>query len=111
MRLYRICHARYLEDLRGLGANYRDGARWNEPGFPILPAAKIRSREIAVDSAHARFSERCDLLEGSYGLIKDVVVVCVVHTERGAARRIISARKATKKERGEFHACLANAIG
>ena len=34
MRLYRICHVRYLEDLRGLGASYRDGARWNEPGFP-----------------------------------------------------------------------------
>ena len=33
MRLHRICHARYLEDLRGLGASYRDGARWNEPGF------------------------------------------------------------------------------
>ena len=32
MRLYRICHVRYLEDLRGLGASYRDGARWNEPG-------------------------------------------------------------------------------
>ena len=36
MRLYRICHARYLEDLRGLGASYRDGARWNEPGFPVI---------------------------------------------------------------------------
>ena len=49
--------------------------------------------------------------ERSYGLIEDAVVVCVVHTERGAARRIISARKATKKEREEFHACLAKAIG
>ena len=36
MRLYRICHVRYLEDFRGLGASYRDGARWNEPGFPIV---------------------------------------------------------------------------
>ena len=36
MRLYRICHARHLEDLRGLGAGYRDGARWYEPGYPIV---------------------------------------------------------------------------
>ena len=27
MRLYRICHVRYLEDLRGLGASDRDEAR------------------------------------------------------------------------------------
>ena len=40
MRLYRICHVRYLEDLRGLGAGYRDGARWNEPGFPIVHFAE-----------------------------------------------------------------------
>ncbi|MCE2476163.1 MAG: BrnT family toxin [Alphaproteobacteria bacterium] len=49
--------------------------------------------------------------ERSYGLIKEAVVVCVVHTERGAARRIISARKAARKEREEFHACLTRAIG
>ena len=49
--------------------------------------------------------------ERSYGLIQGVVVVSVVHTDRGAARRIISARKATKKEREEFHAYLTKAIG
>ena len=49
--------------------------------------------------------------ERSYGLVRDVVVVCVVHTERGAARRVISARKATRKEREEFHAHLTKAIG
>ena len=49
--------------------------------------------------------------ERSYGLMRGVVVVCVVHTERGAARRVISARKATRKEREEFHAHLAKAIG
>ena len=43
MRLYRICHVRYLEDLRGLGASYRDGARWNEPGFPIVYFAETPS--------------------------------------------------------------------
>ena len=49
--------------------------------------------------------------ERSYGLIRDVVVVCVVHTDRDATRRVISARKATRKEREEFHAHLRKAIG
>ena len=49
--------------------------------------------------------------ERSYGLVQGIVVVCVVHTNRGAATRIISARKATKKEREEFHAYLTKATG
>lgn len=36
MRLYRICPERYLEDYSGRGASYRDGARWNSPGHPVL---------------------------------------------------------------------------
>ena len=58
-----------------------------------------------VDVTHGEARER------SYGLIKEVVVVCVAHTERGAARRIISAGKATGKEREEFHACLTKSTG
>ena len=57
------------------------------------------------DDIHGEHRQR------SYGLIRDVVVVCVVHTERGATRRLISARKATRKEREEFHAHLRKAIG
>ena len=63
----------------------------------------VLSRED--DDIHGERRER------SYGLMQDVVVVCVVHTGRGAERRIISARKATKKEREEFHAYLTKAIG
>ena len=59
----------------------------------------------ADDDIHGEPRER------SYGLMRDVVVVCFVHTERGAARRVISARKATRKEREEFHAYLTKAIG
>ena len=51
MRLYRICHVRYLEDLRGLGASYRDGARWNEPGFPIVYFAETPSVAM-LEMAH-----------------------------------------------------------
>lgn len=36
MRLYRICPERFLDDYSGLGASYRDGARWNSAGYPVL---------------------------------------------------------------------------
>ena len=36
MRLYRVCPDRYLENYSGTGASYRDGARWNLPGHPVL---------------------------------------------------------------------------
>ncbi|WP_253443323.1 RES family NAD+ phosphorylase [Halomonas sp. Y3] len=35
-RLYRIAPARFLEAYAGTGASYRDGARWNRPGDPVL---------------------------------------------------------------------------
>ena len=54
---------------------------------------------------------RGEARERSCGLVKEAVVVCVVHTERGAARRTVNARKATRKEREEFRACLTRAIG
>ena len=50
-----------------------------------------------------------EVRERSYGLIGGVVVTCVVHTERGGATRIISARKATKKEWELFNAYLEKA--
>lgn len=36
MRLFRICPEQYLENYSGLGASYRDGARWNKAGIPVL---------------------------------------------------------------------------
>lgn len=36
MNLYRIGPDNRLEQLDGLGASYRDGARWNLPGQPAL---------------------------------------------------------------------------
>jgi uncharacterized DUF497 family protein len=50
-----------------------------------------------------------EVRERSYGLLNGIVVVCVIHTQRGAATRIISARKATKQERTLFHAYLQKA--
>ena len=42
--------------------------------------------------------------EKSFGLLGGVVVVCVIHTDRGGKIRIISARKAIANERKQ---CLS----
>lgn len=88
---------------------------------PAKSASNRRKHGISFDEAIEIFDGpvlvRTDddtdgeVRERSYGLIRDVVVVCVVHTERGTARRIISARKATRKEREEFHAYLTRTTG
>ncbi|PLC49578.1 hypothetical protein CR159_11615 [Pollutimonas subterranea] len=36
MQLFRICPEQYIENYSGLGASYRDGARWNKAGIPVL---------------------------------------------------------------------------
>jgi hypothetical protein len=53
--------------------------------------------------------QQSEVRERSYGLIGGVVVVCVIHTDRGGAIRIISARKATRNERKHFDAYLKKA--
>lgn len=45
----------------------------------------------------------------SFGRLGGVVVVCVVHTRRGAKTRLISARKASKAERKLFDEYLKKA--
>lgn len=50
MQLYRICPDRYLEDYSGLGASYRDGARWNVEGIPVIyfaTSASLAMLELA----------------------------------------------------------------
>lgn len=45
-----------------------------------------------------------EVRERTYGLLRGVVVVCVIHTLREDRIRIISARKATPAERKLFNA-------
>jgi uncharacterized DUF497 family protein len=52
-----------------------------------------------------------EVRERSYGLINGIAVICVVHTDRGEAIRIISARKATRTEQELFNAYLRKARG
>ncbi len=43
MWLYRICHAKHLEEFGGHGASYKNGGRWNSPGVPVLYFAESAS--------------------------------------------------------------------
>jgi hypothetical protein len=52
-----------------------------------------------------------EIREQSFGLLGGIVVICVIHTDRGGVTRIISARKATRNERKLFDAYLKKAVG
>lgn len=55
--------------------------------------------------------EHDETREISMGFLRDMVVLNGVHTDRAGVTRIISARRATKKERRLFHAYLKGALG
>ena len=75
----------------------------------------IRKRKISFERAKTIFDgivlteiddwdDYGEVREKSYGLMEGVVVVVVIHTDRNGKIRIISARKATKKERKDYYA-------
>ena len=43
MRLFRITRIRYLENFTGRGSSFKNGARWNSPGLPVLYFASTPS--------------------------------------------------------------------
>jgi hypothetical protein len=45
-----------------------------------------------------------EVRDKTFGLVRGVLVVCVVHTDRGGVIRIISARRATPSERRMYDA-------
>lgn len=49
--------------------------------------------------------------ETSIGMLGAAAVLTVSHTDRDGLRRIISARKATKSERRDYHAYLERTLG
>lgn len=90
---------------------------WDE----IKNVANIKKHGISFEEAKAIFDdvvftsidERFDyeeIREISIGTIESVVIVTVVHTDRGKVTRIISARKATKKERKKYYEYRAKTI-
>ncbi len=57
---------------------------------------------LTVEDARFSYGEQRFLSLGELTLLGGAVVILVVHTERGAKTRIISARKASRKERKRY---------
>ena len=82
-------------------------------------AANLAKHGIGLEEAVAIFQgpvltgldpgHHSEIRERTYGLLHGIVVVCIIHTERDGATRIISARKATRNERKLFNAALKKA--
>jgi hypothetical protein len=70
------------------------------------------AKEIFNDTVFTSVSEKIDygeIREISIGKIQHVLIVAVVHTDRNGKVRIISARKATPKERRKYNEYLSEA--
>lgn len=65
MQLFRICPESRLEQFDGLGASYKDGARWNSAGRPALYFA-CSAAVALLEMAHYLPSPR--LIPASYRL-------------------------------------------
>jgi uncharacterized protein len=88
---------------------------------PEKNALNQRKHGISFDEARLIFDgpvltiqdqrEYGEVREVSFGSLGDAVVIGVVHTDRLGVVRIISARKANKKERSLFYDYLATALG
>ncbi len=70
------------------------------------------AKEIFFGTFFTSISEKIDygeIREVSIGAIQKVLIVAVVHTDRSGKVRIISARKATQKERRKYNEYLSEA--
>ena len=67
------------------GVSFEEAAQiWDDPNLMVLNAKRIgKKRKLAIGRSYS-------------------VVFSVIHTERGDAVRIISARRATQKERATY---------
>ncbi|MGB5594830.1 MAG: BrnT family toxin [Crocosphaera sp.] len=74
-------------------------------GISFEEAKEIFSR-IVFTAIDERFFHN-EIREISIGTIQGVVIITVAHTERNSKIRLISARKATPKERRQFYEYLA----
>jgi uncharacterized DUF497 family protein len=61
---------------------------------------------IVFTSIDERFDYDEEIREITIGAIQGIIVVTVVHTERNGKIRLISARKATPKERRQYYEYL-----
>ncbi|MGH1399097.1 MAG: BrnT family toxin [Alphaproteobacteria bacterium] len=70
--------------------------------------------EIFKNPVYTKVDDRFDYGEPreiSVGILGETIVISVVHTDREGRTRMISARKATRKERRLYYAYLEKALG
>ncbi|MBR8835605.1 MAG: BrnT family toxin [Stigonema ocellatum SAG 48.90 = DSM 106950] len=68
-----------------------------------VPLRGCRSRSTHYCLSRSSISKYGEILQTSIGSIRGVVIVTVTHTERQNKIRLISARKATPKERRQYN--------
>lgn len=77
-------------------------ANWKKHGVDFRDAVRVFSdpfRKEMYDAAHSTDEDRFNTI----GRVRDILFV--VHTECGERTRIISARRATPRERRWYHDC------
>lgn len=77
-------------------------------GFGFEEAAEIFKGPTLTDTDDRPYAETREI---SFGFLGTGVVAAVAHTDREGTIRIISARKATERERNHFHVYLQRALG
>ncbi|MBW6419786.1 BrnT family toxin [Celeribacter sp. PS-C1] len=72
-------------------------------GISFEEAAEIFQNDVLTGEDHSSYGERREISFGRLGSDSDApLILCVVHTDRDGAYRLISARKATSHERRDF---------
>lgn len=56
-------------------------------------------------------TEEAELQQRTFGQLASGMLLCVIHSQRGSAIRIISARKASKMEGGEYNEYIRRTLG
>ena len=87
----------------------KDAENLRKHGIRFVEAAEIFDGPV-LTALDERF-EYGEMREISIGFLGGLVVLNVSHTDRDGATRIISARRATPKERKRFYAYLERTLG
>jgi uncharacterized DUF497 family protein len=87
----------------------KNASNLQKHGISFEEAIHIFAGPVLTRTDHHH--ESGELRELSFGLLGGIVVLAVAHTDRNGKTRIISARKATAKERKAFHDYLEKALG
>lgn len=82
----------------------KDSENRRKHGISFEEAAEIFQHDVLTVEDDSSYGERREISFGRLGPDGDApLILCVVHTDRDGACRMISARKATSQERKNFN--------